>query len=108
MTFRKNRFLLLAMLLLIAMMAACGNKEEAGQGNTPNTPPATNQGEQPKEPETTPPPPPEPVTVTFFDPNANVPYERFMELYGTAIQNKYPHITTDFVSPPDTAAATLK
>lgn len=106
MKFNKSSTLIMFVLSLALILSACGSKDQANDGNGGKTgaeqPPAS-QTEQPKEAEKTP-PPPEPVTITFFDPNANVPKERFMEQYGNAIQSKYPHITTDFVSPADTAA----
>lgn len=46
--------------------------------------------------------PKEPVTLTFYDPNAGQLQETFMEQYGNLIVKKYPHITIKYVSSPDT------
>lgn len=49
--------------------------------------------------------PKEPVTLTFYDPTAKAMPENFMEKFGHAIQAKFPHITVNYVSSPDTNPA---
>lgn len=93
---KKSGAVWLCMLFLLGiMLTACGQNEgdgagEAANGGSPDpTPPV--QGEGGKAPE-----PPQPVTITFFESSSGRSEEWFMEPYGNAIQNKFPHVTVQF------------
>lgn len=93
-------WMIVALLLvaLSAVLAGCAGEKETQQpdqpaGSTSDSTPSTSQ-------DTDAPPAtnkPEPITLTFFEPSTGQSYELFMEQYGAAIEEKFPHITANFV-----------
>lgn len=96
---RVSLFLVL-FIATVGILTACsgGNSGDSGKAAEPpkgsETPKAA---EKPK--------PKEPVTITFYSPNAGDTEEVFMEQYGNAIVKKFPHVTLKFVHSPDTNPA---
>lgn len=105
--FKKGASYFFILVLTIVILAACGkeagtdqDKTNPGQENPVVNQPQDQPQQQPKEEEKQ--PKPEPVTLTYYSPNARDTTELFMEQYGNAIEAKFPHITLNFVHSPDT------
>lgn len=89
----KNAFALLVLLLAASSLTGCTS--DGGQTATKDGSGQTGNGNSPDKPKS-------PVTLTFYDPTAKGLTENFMEQYGNAIQKKFPYITVNYVSSPDT------
>lgn len=84
------KFLMVMILAVFVMLSGC--KSQDGNDKESSNKPDEISSTSPQTPQ-----PPEPVTLTFFEPSSGQSYELFMEQYGSAIENKFSHITANFV-----------
>ncbi len=91
----KKYVLLAGMFFLILFVSACGGAEKAVEDSSPvnqsSNKNAETVTETEKELE-----PAEPVTITFYEGSSGRSKEWFMDLYGNDIEEKFPHVTTEF------------
>ncbi|MDF2662335.1 MAG: extracellular solute-binding protein family 1 [Paenibacillus sp.] len=84
----KNAWNLIWLPLLAVSLTACGSGPSGKDADTSQSAASPLPGAAPKQPE--------PVTLTFFEPSSGRSVEWFMDLYGNAIQKKFPHVKVEF------------
>lgn len=90
----KRLMMIASIAMLIAVLGACGSSD-ANEGKSSVTPPpAESSNETSKEPERA----SEPAVITFYSTINNVQVESFVEEYGNAIEEKFPHVTVNFIT----------
>lgn len=94
----KRLMMIASIAMLIAVLGACGSSD-ANEGKSSVTPPpAASENESSNETSKEPERASEPAVITFYSTINNVQVESFMEEYGNAIEEKFPHVTVNFIT----------